>query len=150
MKIAVFGGSFDPVHREHIHLVEAAIRSLALDKLFVMPAGQPPHKKNKALLADKDRLELCRLAFLDNEKVVVSDYEIAKGGTSYTYLTCQYFRALYPDADIYWLVGTDMLRDFPTWRNPQDILQNVTLGVCARNEQADWLKKEQTAICISG
>ena len=69
MKIAVFGGSFDPVHKEHINLVKSAIVSLALDKLFVMPACQPPHKKNKALLADKDRLALCRLAFSDNENI---------------------------------------------------------------------------------
>ena len=145
MRIAVFGGSFDPVHKEHIGLVQAAIKSLALDKLFVMPAFQPPHKKGKVLLADKDRLEMCRLAFADNAKVEVSDYEIAKGGTSYTYLTCQHFRAAYPDADIYWLVGTDMLRDFPTWRNPQEILQNVHLAVCARDEKSDWLEREQAA-----
>ena len=95
MKIAVFGGSFDPVHIEHIRLVEAAIEELGLDKLFVMPAHKPPHKRGKELSFDEDRLEMCRIAFRCNPKVVVSDYEIAKGGTSYTYLTCQHFKKLY-------------------------------------------------------
>ncbi len=143
MRIAVFGGSFDPVHTEHVRLVEAAIRELSLDKLIVMPAGAPPHKKGKRLTAAEDRLEMCRLAFQDFERVEISDYEIAKGGTSYTYLTCQDFKARYPDAEIFWLVGTDMLRDFPTWKNPDVILSCVTLAVCGRNEAEGWVEEEQ-------
>lgn len=143
MRIAVFGGSFDPVHTEHIKLVEFALAELHLDKLFVMPAYAPPHKKGKTLSPDKDRLEMCRLAFTHLDRVVVSDYEIAKGGVSYTYLTCQHFKAEYPDAEIFLLVGTDMLRNFPTWKNPQEILSCVTLAVCGRNEQGEWIEKEQ-------
>ena len=60
MKIAVFGGSFDPVHTEHIRLAQAAIKELGLDKLFVMPAHAPPHKPGKELSSDEDRLALCR------------------------------------------------------------------------------------------
>ncbi len=142
-KIAIFGGSFDPVHTEHVRLVEAAIEGLGLDKLLIMPAFAPPHKPGKELAPDTHRLAMCRLAFSHLEKVEISDYEIAQRGTSYTYLTCRYFRKMYPDAEIFWLVGTDMLRDFPTWKNPQDILQNVTLGVCARNEKTGWEQTEQ-------
>jgi nicotinate-nucleotide adenylyltransferase len=143
MRIAVFGGSFDPVHTEHVRLVDAAIKELGLDKLFVVPAFVPPHKLGKTLSADEDRLAMCRLAFQGVEKAVVSDYEIAKGGTSYTYLTCQHFRAQYPDAEIFWVVGTDMLRDFPTWKNPENILENVTLAVCGRAEEKEWWLDEQ-------
>lgn len=143
MRIAVFGGSFDPVHTEHVRLAEAAIKELALDRLFVMPAYAPPHKKGKALSADEARLEMCRLAFSKVEKTEVSDYEIVRGGTSYTYLTCRDFKKQYPEAEIFWLVGTDMLRDFPTWKNPEDILENVTLAVCGRNENGAWLEQEQ-------
>ena len=145
MRIAVFGGSFDPVHTEHIRLAQAAIKELGLDKLFVMPAHAPPHKPGKVLTPDEDRLETCRLAFADTPQVEVSDYEIAQGGTSYTYLTCRHFKGLYPDAEIFWIVGTDMLRDFPTWRNPEDILSNVTLAVCGRAETDGWWKEEQRA-----
>ncbi len=142
-KIAIFGGSFDPVHTEHVRLVEAAIEGLGLDKLVIMPAFAPPHKPGKELAPDCDRLELCRIAFSHLDKVEVSDYEIAQRGTSYTYLTCRHFRSLYPNAQLFWLVGTDMLRDFPTWKYPEDILSNVTLGVCARDEKDGWQKREQ-------
>lgn len=143
MKIAILGGSFDPVHNEHVRLAQAAIEQLELDRLFVMPAHIPPHKPEKALCADEDRLEMCRLAFEDVDKAMVSAYEIAKGGTSYTRDTCEYLRFLYPDAEIFWLVGTDMLRDFPTWKDPERILQLVTLAVCGRNESGAWWEKEQ-------
>ncbi len=132
MRIAVFGGSFDPVHTEHIRLSQAAIRELGLDKLIVMPAHAPPHKPWRKLANDNERLEMCKLAFADEEKVEISDYEIARGGTSYTYLTCRYFKERYPNAELFWLVGADMLRDFPTWKNPESILADVTLAVCGR------------------
>lgn len=143
MRIGIFGGSFDPVHKEHTNFARAAVDCLRLDKLLVMPAFAPPHKPGRVLSPDKDRLEMCRLAFSGMEKVEVSDYEIAQGGTSYTYLTCKHFRALYPKAEIFFLVGTDMLRDFPTWREPQSIVNDVTLAVCGRSDEEGWWEKEQ-------
>lgn len=145
MKIAIFGGSFDPVHTEHIRLAQAAILELGLDKLIVMPAYQPPHKPGKRMSPMEDRLAMCRLAFADVEKAEVSDFEARAEGTSYTYLTCRHFRALYPTAEIFWIVGTDMLRDFPTWKHPDDILENVTLAVCGRAENDGWQQAEQQA-----
>ena len=143
MRIGIFGGSFDPVHREHIALVRAAIDSLRLDKMLVMPAKKPPHKPWKTLSADAARLEMCRLAFSEIPEVEISAYEIEQGGTSYTYLTCRHFKEEYPNAELFWLVGGDMLRDFPTWKEPEDILQNATLAVCGRNEQDGWWLDEQ-------
>lgn len=143
MRIGLFGGSFDPVHIEHVNLVKNAIDCLALDKLIVLPAHTPPHKRGKTLTLDETRLELCRLAFSGLEKVEVSGYEIEKGGVSYTFETCQYFRSLYPNAQLFWFVGTDMLRDFPSWKKPDKILELVTLAVCARAEKGEWLKKEK-------
>ncbi len=145
MKIGIFGGSFDPVHSEHIRLAERAISELNLDRLLVMPAFAPPHKPYKVLAPDADRLQMCRLAFASVEKAEVCDFEIRQKGTSYTYLTCRHFKEKYPSAQLFWLVGTDMLRDFPTWKNPESILNDVTLAVCARNENADWLERERAA-----
>ena len=76
MKIGIFGGSFDPVHIEHIHLAQSAIDGLGLDKLLVMPAFAPPHKPYKTLAPDEHRLEMCRLAFAEVEGAYVSDMEI--------------------------------------------------------------------------
>ncbi len=145
MRIGIFGGSFDPVHTQHVSLAEAAIQNLRLDRLFVMPAAAPPHKIGKTLTADETRLRMCEIAFAPLEKVEISDYEIAQGGLSYTYLTCRHFRTLYPDAEIFWLVGTDMLRDFPTWKHPESILNDVTLAVCARAEKEGWIERERAA-----
>ncbi len=144
MRIGIFGGSFDPVHKEHTNFARAAIEGLRLDTLFVMPAHTPPHKPDRVLSSDADRLAMCALAFADIPQACVSDYEIKKAGTSYTYLTCRHFRALYPNDEIFFLVGTDMLRDFPTWREPNTILENVTLAVCGRNEENGWWEQEQT------
>ena len=102
------------------------------------------HKPDRVLSSDNDRLAMCRLAFADVEKATVCDYEINSGGTSYTYLTCRYFREQYPDAEIFWLVGTDMLRNFPMWKNPVSILEDVTLAVCGRNDEEGWWEKEET------
>ncbi len=142
MRIGIFGGSFDPVHTEHIAMARSAIACLGLDTLFVMPAHTPPHKQGKTLSDDTHRLEMCRLAFADVSGAEVCDYELKKGGTSYTYLTCAHFRAKYPQAELFWLVGTDMLRDFPTWRHTERILENVTLAVCARAEKSGWVDIE--------
>lgn len=143
MRIGIFGGSFDPVHIEHIHLVEHAIRSLALDKLFIVPACRPPHKQGKTLTADSERLQACRLAFAHIPKAEVSDFEILQGGTSYTYLTCRHFKKQNPTATLFFIVGTDMLRDFPNWKNTDEILKTATLAVVARAEQGGWIEKER-------
>ena len=143
MRIGIFGGSFDPVHKEHVRFVGAAIDCLHLDKVFVMPAHNPPHKPYRTLSPDADRLEMCRLAFSSLPQVEVNDYEIKQGGTSYTYLTCKHFRALFPDAEIFFLVGTDMLRNFPYWREPQSIVNDVTIAVCGRNDEDGWWEEEQ-------
>lgn len=145
MRLGIFGGSFDPIHLEHRRLCLSAIESLKLDKLFVVPAFAPPHKKGKILSSDADRLALCRLAFEDEKRIEVSDFEIRKKGTSYTYLTVRAFKEKYPTDELFFLVGTDMLRDFPTWKNPEDILKNAKLGVCAREEGEDWEQREKEA-----
>ena len=145
MRIGIFGGSFDPIHKEHTNFAYAAIESLHLDKLIVMPAHIPPHKPGRTLSSDLDRLEMCRLAFSDVPKAEISDYEISKGGTSYTYLTCAHFKEKFSQADVFFLVGTDMLRDFPTWKEPQKILENATLAVCGRAEMGVWWEEEQRA-----
>lgn len=132
MKIAIFGGAFNPVHREHVNLARAAIKELALDKIIIMPSAISPHKNGIPVVDFRRRLEMCRLAFSCVKEAEVSDYELTRGGVSYTYLTSSYFRTLYPNDELYFLIGADMLESFPTWKNPQEILRNLTLAACAR------------------
>ena len=141
MKIAIFGGSFDPVHAEHVNMARAAAETLGTDKLIAVPAYIAPHKHGAAA-SPEDRLEMARLAFSQVKNCEVSAYECNAGGISYTYLTLGYFRRRYPDAELYLLVGSDMLRDFYTWREPETILSLAELVVCYREGDAP-LKGEQ-------
>lgn len=145
MRIGIFGGSFDPVHKEHVRLAEAAINGLKLDKLIVMPAGIPPHKAEKKRADAIDRLHMCEIAFRNIRHAEVSDYEILQEGKSYTYLTCLHFSQLYPNAQLFWLVGTDMFWDFFNWKNPTVILSCAKLAVCRRDESEDNVIEEQKA-----
>ena len=132
MKIAIFGGSFDPVHAEHINIVRAAQESLAADRVIVMPAYVAPHKQGRANASAQDRLNMAKRAFGGIKNCEVSAYELNAGGTSYTYITVGYFRKKYPDAELIFLVGADMLKDFYTWKQPETILENCELVVCNR------------------
>ncbi len=134
MKIAIFGGSFDPVHKEHVRLVRAAVKFLHPEKLFIVPAFLPPHKLQGSDVSAEHRLSMCAAAFRREKRAVVSDFELRMGGTSYTYLTCRHFADEYPDAERFFLIGADMLEDFYTWKRPTDILQHATLAVVGREQ----------------
>lgn len=143
MKIALFGGSFDPVHNEHIRYAQAAKDALGLDKVVVLPAGLAPHKRTGAHASGEDRLAMCRLAFGRFSWAEVSDFEVRAGGASYTYLTCRHFAEEFPGADLYFLVGEDMLEDFFTWKNPDDILAHATLAACGRGNKTPASLRER-------
>lgn len=130
-KIGILGGTFNPVHIEHISLAKSAISELGLDRLFVMPTYLSPHKKQASVSA-QDRLNMLKIAFSDCANITVCDYEIEKGGKSYTYLTAEYFRKLYNDAQIYFICGGDMLTNFKSWRFPERVLSAVQLAVFDR------------------
>ena len=139
MRIAIFGGAFNPVHKEHVNLAQAAVRELALDKIIIMPSAISPHKKGKLAVDFWRRFEMCRLAFSCIKEAEVSNYELTRGGISYTCLTSSYFRSLYAEDELFFLIGADMLNSFPTWKNPQEILRNLTLAACARETTESFL-----------
>lgn len=134
MKIAIFGGAFNPVHREHVNLARAAVRELDLDKIIIMPTAVSPHKSGKLSADFWQRFEMCRLAFASIPQAEVSNYELTRGGVSYTYLTCEHFAEIYEDAERWFITGADMLENFPQWKYPEKILQTFSLATCAREE----------------
>lgn len=141
MKIGIFGGSFDPVHCEHVQFVAEAVSSLRLDRVFVVPSRIAPHKKEGAFVGGEDRLACCRLAFSRLPQAEVSDFELNRDGTSYTYLTLRHFKKLFPDDELFLLVGADMLEDFFTWKNPEEIVSMATPVACGRGtEETERLK----------
>lgn len=135
MKIGIYGGAFNPVHTEHVNIALSAKRELSLDKVLVIPSFISPHKSGVLTARPRERAEMCRLAFAGQDGVEVSDCEIKRGGVSYSYITCRRLRKQYPDDELYFIIGADSLKGFPTWREPEEILKCVTLAVCAREEK---------------
>ena len=126
-KIAIFGGTFNPVHKGHIRLAERFIDRCGFDKLIILPTAVPPHKQAPDLASGEDRYNMCRLAFEGVKNAEVSRYEIDKGGRNYTSDTLAYFKELFPEATLYFIMGTDMFLSFNEWHEPQEILKNAVL-----------------------
>ncbi len=125
LKVGIFGGTFDPVHIEHVSVAKSAICELGLDKLIIVPTFLPPHKTT-APTSYKHRLNMLSLAFKGVEKVEISSFEVDAKGKSYSYITAEHFKSLY-NCQLYMLVGADMLQDFPTWKFPERILNSCAL-----------------------
>lgn len=144
MKIAIYGGSFNPPHLGHVEAARTVAAVLAPDRLLIVPASVPPHKA----LADgsptaQQRLELCRLAFADIPGAEISEIELRREGKSYSYDTVRLLREENPDAQLTLVVGTDMLLSFEKWYQFRYLLENCALAVLAREE--DDLDELRTA-----
>ena len=129
MKVAIFGGSFNPPHRGHLNSALYAQAQLRPDHFLIIPDHQPPHKSlEPGSPSPEERLELCRRNFAAVPNAEVSDIEIRRGGKSYTADTLKTLLQQYPDADFYLLLGTDMLLDLGRWYRAEFILQHVTVA----------------------
>ena len=118
MRIALLGGTFNPVHYGHLVIAEAARESCHLDRVVFVPAGLPPQKKAPKTPA-AHRLAMLRLAVRGNRAFAVSDWEIQRKRVVYTYETLEHFRKVWPRAALYFILGSDSLKNLPHWREPQ-------------------------------
>jgi nicotinate-nucleotide adenylyltransferase len=129
-RIGVFGGTFDPPHIGHLVVARDVIERLGLDRLLVIPAGQPPHRA--AVLDPETRLELVRLAFEEDGRVLVSDLEVRREGPSWTVDTLEAVHRDLAPAVLFLVVGADQLKSFGSWRQPDRILELARLAVMTR------------------
>lgn len=135
MRIAVYGGSFNPPHPAHVRAARLAYAALAPDKLLVIPAADPPHKTLAAgSPTPEERFELTKLAFRDFPEAEISDMELRRGGESYTSDTVEELAREYSGAELWLVIGTDMLTSFERWHEFRSILAGVALAVLPRNE----------------
>ncbi len=134
MKLGIYGGTFNPVHLGHIHLLKEVKRQTGLDKILVMPDRVPPHKMADDLASAEDRAKMLRLATAGMEGVEVSEMELEKEGRSYTYLTLRELKKRFPGDTLYLIMGADMLLSFDRWRNWEEILENAHLIAAARDD----------------
>jgi len=121
LRIGIYGGTFAPIHNGHIASAKAFMEQMKLDYLFIIPAYLPPHKAIDSSDDPIHRLRMCDLAFKNVDGVVVSDMEIRRGGTSYTYdtLSCLFG----DDRKLFLLCGTDMVLTFDKWYRYEDIFK---------------------------
>lgn len=131
MKILLFGGTFDPPHKGHMNNLQAAMDCVQPDKVIVMPAGIPPHKKASTTDAAL-RLAMCECFTALSPKVEVSDWEVRQGGRNYSVNTVEMLHSRYPADSLYMCVGSDMLLGFTRWYRWQDILRMTALVVESR------------------
>ncbi len=135
-RIGIYGGTFNPPHLGHVRGAQYALEALDLRKLLVIPCCISPHKKlPENSPTPIQRLEMLKLCFHNEGKIEVSDLELKRGSTSYTYETVAQVKEQYPDAEIILFMGTDMFLSFLSWRNPQEILNNASLAVFYRGER---------------
>lgn len=137
MKIAIYGGSFNPMHRGHEQIVEYILKNLDMDKIIIVPVGIPSHRENNLEQSDT-RLKICREIFKNNSKIEVSDIEIKSDGKSYTYDTLIKLIEVYgKNNEFFEIIGEDSLKNFKTWKNYKELLKICKLIVFRRNDDED-------------
>lgn len=130
MRLGVFGGSFDPVHYGHLLLAESCREQLCLEKVLFVPAGQPPHKRQRQLTPAAHRLAMLELAIGGEPGFEICRYEIERREVSYTVETLRFLKGQFPQAELFLLVGADMLNDLPNWREAAEICRlAIPVGV---------------------
>jgi len=132
MKIGLFGGSFDPIHRGHIEPVREARRLLRLERVIYLPTATPPHKPRRALAPAHARYAMVELALLDEEGLYVSAHELTPERPAYTVDTLEHFRRQMPDSELHLLIGGDSFADLHHWVRWQEIAAAARLVVLAR------------------
>ena len=143
-KIGILGGTFDPFHKGHFMLAETAYKQFGLTEVWIMPNGNPPHKKEIEQTDFEIRCEIIRLATANADYMKLCKVEGSEESYHYTYQTLEYFHEKYPEYDFYFIIGADSLNDFPTWREPGKIAKLCTLLVACRDE--DGIPELETKI----
>jgi nicotinate-nucleotide adenylyltransferase len=132
VRIAVFGGSFDPVHLGHLIVAAEAHRALGLDRVRLIPAGRHPFKDAERPAPAADRLAMLRLAVADDGRFVVDDRELRRPGPSYTVDTLRELRSEHPEDALSLLVGADAAHDLAAWREASAIPELAEVVVLTR------------------
>ncbi len=133
-RIGIFGGTFNPIHKAHYDIALEFIDKFSLDLLYVIPNNIPPLKESHGV-SGSERLEMLEIAFSGQDKIVVSDTEIRRGGMSYTRDTVAELKEKHKDDELFLLIGDDWIDNFDKWRDYKFILDNAHLVIAYRGER---------------
>ncbi len=160
MRIGIFGGTFDPVHRGHLELAQNARAQFSLDKVVFVPAYQPPHKQNTpSLTPAQDRYEMVRLSLEGEAGLEISDCEVSRKGVSYTVDTILEFEKKYPGAELFLILGKDTLTGLSGWHRADELKKMVRFLVARRETdetpevpgaRVDWIRMPLCPVSASG
>ena len=131
-RIGIFGGSFDPVHLGHLLVAQAAREELGLDRIFFIPAAQSPFKPESQPTPAPLRVQMLRLALAGQTRAEVDEQEIRRGGVSYSIDTVRDYRARFPKAELFYLIGADHAAALPKWREAEELARLVEFVVIPR------------------
>jgi nicotinate-nucleotide adenylyltransferase len=132
MRIALYGGTFDPIHHGHLILARDALESLGLDRVVFIPAGLSPHKLDTLSAPMEVRREMVARALEDEPQFVLDDSELRREGPSFSIDTVERYKAEYPDATLYYLIGADNVAKLHTWRRIEDLRRLAEFVVLGR------------------
>ena len=132
MKIGILGGTFNPIHYGHLILGEQVLGQLKLDRVIYVPTFMPPHKSSKDVIAASDRLKMVELAVGENPNFKVSAIEIRRKGKSYTVDTLREIKKEYPSAGLFFICGSDLVSEIPTWKNVGEIYKMARFVLAKR------------------
>jgi len=132
-RVGILGGTFNPVHLGHLGLASQAMKKLSLSSVIFIPTYIPPHKAIRGNASPSDRVNMIRLAIKNNKSFRVSLYEINRKRKSYSIDTIKYFKKrMGRGSELYFLVGSDMLKGIRLWKDIRSILEIVNFVVCSR------------------
>ena len=132
-RIGLLGGTFNPVHNGHLAIARQTRGALMLDRVVLVPSGDPPHKPHQRLASAKDRYEMVRLAIASDPELSISDVEVRRSGASYSIDTVRLLQQEYgPETRLYFLIGLDAFLEIETWREPDTLLTLCSFVVLSR------------------
>jgi nicotinate-nucleotide adenylyltransferase len=132
MNIGLMGGTFNPVHYAHLRIAEEAREMCVLDRVIFIPAADPPHKALAGDVSFQSRCEMVSLAISGNKSFELSDIEGQRPGKSYSIDTIAAFRAMYPMARIFFIIGSDSFLEIGLWHRYAEIFESCSLIVLDR------------------
>lgn len=141
MKIGIYGGTFNPIHKGHIHFAKTALKELSLDKIILIPDNIPPHKMSDSIADSKDRFNMCCIAVRNEKQLEISDIEINREGISYSIDTLRELKKQYPKDEFFLLMGTDMFLSLDKWKCYKEIMSlSTAVGAPRKNCDLEKLK----------
>ena len=131
-RIGLFGGTFDPIHNGHIKAAESVQDIFSFDKILFIPSYIPPHKESGNVASAAHRLKMVELALTSFERFSPSSIEIDARGTSYSIVTLSRIKKMFPETDIFFLLGVDAFLEIETWKDYRDVLEQCSFIVMSR------------------